>query len=167
MSPDDIPWGTTVLFDTNALIYAKRALSVQCRNLLTRCTTGEVKGFVTVIALAEFCHRRMMQEAQLLGLAGSNPARALAQNRVLLQRLSRYRREVENLLKGSLVVIDLTSADMIEALGLQTQFGLLTNDSLHLAAARRANIQHLVSSDPQFDSVPGLTRYAPTDIVIR
>jgi predicted nucleic acid-binding protein len=81
MSLDDIPNGGAVLLDANVVIYAKRGNSAQCRRLLVRCTGGEVRGFMAVIAVAEFCHRRMMQEAQSLGLAASNPARALGQDR--------------------------------------------------------------------------------------
>lgn len=164
MNPDEIPCGTLVLFDANALVYAKHGQSRQCRNALRRCADGELRGCVTVIALAEFCHRRMMQEAQMLGLAGSNPARSLAQDRLLIQNLKLYRREVEQLCSGGLTVIETTSVDLLEGLSIQARFGLLTNDSLHIAAARRHGIQVLISSDPHLDSVPGFTRYAPSDL---
>ena len=40
----------------------------------------EIIGVLSTIVVAEFCHRRMMQEAQSRGLAAANPAKALAQN---------------------------------------------------------------------------------------
>jgi predicted nucleic acid-binding protein len=82
MSLDAIPAGARVLIDANILIYAKRAISKQSRKLLERCAQQEVSGVLTTIVVAEFCHRRMMQEAQSRGLSGSNPAKALAQNPV-------------------------------------------------------------------------------------
>ena len=74
MSLDSIPAGSAVLLDANILIYARRGMSEQCRRLVARCATGEIHGAITTIAVAEFCHRRMMQEAQSLGLAAANPA---------------------------------------------------------------------------------------------
>jgi predicted nucleic acid-binding protein len=71
MSLDAIPADARVLVDANILIYAKRGMSAQCRRLLERCTKRQVIGLLTTIAVAEFCHCRMMQEAQSRGLSGS------------------------------------------------------------------------------------------------
>jgi predicted nucleic acid-binding protein len=165
MSLDDIPNGGAVLLDANVVIHAKRGDSAQCRRLLARCAAGEVRGFVAVVAAAEFCHRRMMQEAQSLGLASSNPARALGQDRALLARLSQYRRDVEDLLSGDLTAISLETEDLLMALELQRQHGLMTNDSLQAAAAIRAGVSLIASSDPHFDQIPAMTVFKPTDIV--
>jgi predicted nucleic acid-binding protein len=165
MTLDDIPSGTVVLLDANILIYARRGASVQCQRLLARCAAREIRGCLTTIAVAEFCHRRMMQEAQSLGLAGSNPAKALSQNPALLGQLSQYRRDVEDLLAGDLTLLSLDAADLGSALELQRQHRLLTNDSLHLAAALRANIPAFATNDPGFDLVPSLILYKPDDVV--
>jgi predicted nucleic acid-binding protein len=165
ISLDDIPNGAAVLLDANVIIYAKHGASAQCRGLLTRCAAREVRGFIAVNAVAEFCHRRMMQEAQSLGLAASNPARALGQDRALLFRLSQYRSDVEDLLSGDLTVLSLESGDFSKAMVLQRQHGLMTNDSLQIAAALRAGISLIASSDPHFDQLPAITVYNPTDIV--
>jgi len=50
MSLNDIPDGGSVLLDANIVIYAKRGESAQCRRLLERCASGDVHGFVAVIA---------------------------------------------------------------------------------------------------------------------
>jgi len=165
MSLDDIPKDGAVLLDANVVIYAKRGDSAQCRRLLARCAEGEVRGFIAVIAAAEFCHRRMMQEAQSLGLAASNPARALGHDRSLLAQLSQYRQEVEDLLSGDLTLISLEPEDLLKALELQRQNGLMTNDSLQIAAASRAGVSLIASSDPHFDQIPAMTVFKPTDII--
>jgi len=59
----------------------------------------------TTVALAEFCHRRMMQEAQSRGLSGSNPAKAMSQNPALVRQLIQYRQEAEDLLSGELSIL--------------------------------------------------------------
>jgi predicted nucleic acid-binding protein len=71
MTLDDIPASSDILLDANILIYSRRSASAQCQRLLARCAAREIRGFLTTIAVAEFCHRRMMQEAQSLGLAVS------------------------------------------------------------------------------------------------
>jgi len=71
MSLDATPAGARALIDANILIYAKRGMSAQYRRLLERCAERQVIGLLTTIAVAEFCHRRMMQEAQTRGLSGS------------------------------------------------------------------------------------------------
>ena len=105
-----------------------------------------------------------MQEAQSLGLAASNPAKALSQNTALLEQLSQYRRDVADLLAGDLTILSLEAADLTLALQLQQQHCLLTNDSLHLAAALRANVLALATNDPGFDLVPTVTLYKPGDL---
>lgn len=85
MSLDTIPAGARVLIDANILIYAKRAMSVQCRRLLERCARHEVNAVLTTIVVAEFCHRRMMQESQSRGLSGANPATKLPSPRQCCQ----------------------------------------------------------------------------------
>lgn len=105
-----------------------------------------------------------MQEAQSLGLAASNPAKALSQNPALIRQLSHYARDVEDVLSGELAVLSIEPADLIAALDCQRQHGLLTNDSLLLTAARRAGVNQLATSDPNFDAVPGLTVFKPDDV---
>jgi len=164
MSLDAIPVGARVLIDANILVYAKRAMSAQCRRLLERCAQHEVTGVLTTVVVAEFCHRRMMQEAQSRGLTGSNPAKALAQNPALVCQLTQYRQEVEDLLSDDLLLLAVESADFTKATELQHTHGLLTNDSLNLAVALRSGINLLATADPQFDSTPALTVFKPDDV---
>lgn len=164
MSLDAIPAGARVLIDANLLIYARRGMSAQCRCLLERCARREVGGVLTTLVLAEFCHRRMMQEAQSRGLAASNPAKALALNPDLVRQLTQYRQELEDLLVGDLRLLTVESADFTQAAELQRAHGLLTNDSLSLAAALRNGIDLLATADPQFDSIPCLTVFKPSDL---
>src|SRR5437016_14211771 len=110
MTLADVPAGAAVLIDANLLIYARRGMSAQCRLLLERCSTNEITGVVTAIAMAEFCHRRMMQEAQSRGLTGSNPAKTLGQNTSLVRQLTHYAQEVEDLLAGQLTVLSISAA---------------------------------------------------------
>lgn len=164
MSLDDLPAGACVLLDANIVIYAQRGASAQCRRLLERCAGGDLDGCLTTLGVAEFCHRRMMQEAQSLGLAGPNPAKALSQNPGLLRQLSQYRLEVEDLLAGELRILPVEPVDFPTALKLQSQHALLTNDSLLVAVALRLGLQYLATADQRFPVLPGLTVCQPDDL---
>ncbi len=166
MNLDDIRNGTRVLIDANILIYAMRGASPQCRALLARCDSGAVEGWITTSVVAEFSHRRMIQEAQSLGLVTSNPARTLAEKPTLLRQLNHYQDEVRDLLSGGLQVESLRPDDFYLGLEFQRQFGLLTNDSLNLAVARRLGLTDLATADKGFDAAQGFIVYQPADIVI-
>jgi predicted nucleic acid-binding protein len=164
MTLDAIPAGAQVLADANVLIYARRGMSFQSRRLLERCARQEITGVLTTVAVAEFCHRRMMQEAQSRGLSGSNPSKALSHDRALVRQLTGYAQEVEDLLAGQFVLLAIEGADFAHALKLQREHGLLTNDSLHLAAGFRASVNLVATADPQFDQIPGIQIAKPDDL---
>jgi predicted nucleic acid-binding protein len=164
VSLDSIPSGARVLIDANILIYARLAMSAECRRLLGRCLSREIIGVVTSITLAEYCHRRMMQEAQLRGLSGANPARALAQNPGIVRALMDHRREVEDLLAGDMLIVSVESSDFAYALDLQRSHGLLTNDSLNLSCGLRVGTSDLATADRQFQAVPSIRVWTPGDL---
>lgn len=105
-----------------------------------------------------------MQEAQSRGLCGSNPATALAQNPALVRQLTQYHKEVDDLLSGDLLILPVEATDFSKAGELQRTHGLLTNDSLNVAAGLRIAVNLLATADPQFDSVPGITVFKPDDL---
>jgi predicted nucleic acid-binding protein len=54
--------------------------------------------------------------------------------------------------------------DILEALNIQREFGLLTNDALLLAVARRLNCSAIATADAAFQSVTGFAIYVPEDV---
>src|ERR1022692_295836 len=164
MNLQDIVNGSTVLIDTNVLLYARNRRSPQCRQLLLRCEQGAVNGAVTLPTLAEFSQRCMVQEAQGYRLVGSNPAPPPSERPELVRQLNAYAESVRDLLDSSLIVAEWHASDVLVALELQKQYGLLTNDSLNLAIARRHGIKDLVTADKSFDNVQGLIVYKPDDV---
>jgi predicted nucleic acid-binding protein len=166
MNLNDITNGSTVFIDTNVLIYARRGQSVQCRQLLSRCNARAVNGVISGLVVVEFCHRRMMQEAQASGRAASNPARALAQKPEIVRQFSVYADDVRALLGGELALTEAEKTDFAVALELQRQFGLLTIDSVNLAVARRLGINEIATADSNFDHIQGLIVSKPDDLVL-
>ena len=164
MTLDDIQDGSRILVDANIIIYMLGRQSSQCRSLLARCDSGAIQGWITTTIAAEVCHRRMMQEAQSMGLAGSNPARALSQNKTLIQQLSQYANETRDLIGGGLEMETVKVEDFYLALELQSQNGPLTIDSLNLAVARRLGIHGIATTDSNFNNIQGLIVYKPSDL---
>jgi len=165
MNLADIRSEAVVFIDTNILIYAGQGLSRQCRQLLDRIDGRAVRGVCSTVVVAELCHRGMINEARAKGLiAYSNPAKALSQRREVVRQLSEYGEIVRDILGGELTVEPIQATDFLVALELQKQHGLLTNDSLNLAAAKRLGIQEIATADANFDNVQGLIVYKPEDI---
>jgi predicted nucleic acid-binding protein len=42
--------------------------------------------------------------------------------------------------------------------------GLLTNDSIIVAAMREYGVSRIATNDSQFDTVPGISVFSPTDV---
>jgi predicted nucleic acid-binding protein len=166
MNLDEVPDGSRVFVDANIIIYMLGRKSAQSRAFLSRCDAGAVEGFISTLVAGEVGHRRMMMEAQSKQLIGANPARALAQKREAIRHLSAYADELRNLLGGGLAVEAVRPEDFFAALELQKQHGLLTNDGLNLAVARRLGVNELATADANFDGVEGLLVYKPSDLVM-
>ena len=164
MNLDDVPHGSRVFIDANIIIYMLAGKSSQCRSFLWRCERSSIEGWISTLVVAEVAHRRMMQEAQSRQLTGSNPARGLSQRPELVRQLSVYADEVRNLLGGGLSVETVHSEDFFVALELQNQYGLLTNDSLNLAVARRLALNEIATADANFDQIGGIAVYKPEDL---
>jgi predicted nucleic acid-binding protein len=58
----------------------------------------------------------------------------------------------------------LGTPDVLEAMRIQREAGLLTNDALLLAAARRLNCEAVASADRAVAQAPGFEVFAPADI---
>ena len=159
-----VPAGVRILVDANILLYALARQSEQCRAFLGRCASGEVEGWVTTTVVAEVGHRRMMMEAQAAGLVRAHPAKELGRKPEAVRKLTVSAEEVRALLGGGLRVEPVLPGDFLPALELQQSHGLLTNDSLNLAAARRLGLKNVATADPQFDRIPGLSLYRPEDV---
>ena len=107
----------------------------------------------------------MTQEAQQRGLTGGNPSRLLAAKPELVRQLSVYAQDVRDLLDGGLTVETVRPEDFLVALEIQEQHGLLTNDALNLAVAKRLGIHEIATADKSFDEVQGVIVYRPEDLL--
>lgn len=167
MTDAEIADGSRCVFDANVLIYAEEGHSQRARDLLDRCVRRAVTGIVPFAALLEVCHKFMLIEARARNqISGSNPARKLAARPEVVKTLHAYQAKLDTLLDMGMRIEEHPIADYTRALELQSAYGLLTIDSVILAAALRVGADHLVTTDTAFRGVEGLQVVIIDDVVI-
>jgi predicted nucleic acid-binding protein len=146
-------------------INALNQTSRQCMRLLDRCVREKVFGITTIEAVNEVCHRLMLLEAVGTGVIAKHAASLLKRKREAVKKLRRYWELTETILGDlNLAIIPLDEQRVRRAHEIRTQCGLLTNDSLLVAAAREYGIGCIASHDSDFDDIDGITVYKPRDI---
>ncbi|MGA2533154.1 MAG: type II toxin-antitoxin system VapC family toxin [Candidatus Aminicenantales bacterium] len=159
-----IPAGAWVVIDTNILVYASQQQSPECKDLLRRCVSGELQGVVPVPMVAELVHTLMLIEARENNwIERANAARALAERPDLVRRLVRYEIQMREFFGIGLKIEPVGAVDILEAMRIQKEAGLLTNDALLLAVARRLNCEAVASADKAIAQAPGFSVFAPAD----
>ena len=165
MNLNEIKKSDIVLLDANVLVYGVLHKSVQCSKLLRRCAERDVIGVVGLQQLAEVMHRLMMVEARDNGWTTvGNPAKSLSERPDRVRLMNRYSDIVRGLLASGFRFESLMAEDFPDALRLQREYGLLTNDALFIAIADRLRIQAVASADKIFKQVQGVILYLPDDL---
>ncbi|MBP9121863.1 MAG: type II toxin-antitoxin system VapC family toxin [Ignavibacteriaceae bacterium] len=156
----------SIILDANILLYGIQRKSKQCVELISRIGGGELNCYITSHILAEVMHVLMIEEARSIGeITGGNPARKLSEKPGLVNSLYLYESVFEDILNLGMNIEVVEKQDLIEALAVQRKYGLLTNDSLIIAVAKRLRITSLVSADKVFAKVRSITLYSPDDII--
>lgn len=164
MTLTDLPAGTDVFVDANIFIYAFGGQSAECKNLLARCASEDVFGITTFEVINEVTHRLMIADAFSRGLINKSNANTLKQNRAAVRQLIWYWQETARIFDLNVLILDTNNQRLYLAQNLRTFHGLLTNDSLIIAAMHEYGVTSLASRDNDFDHIPILTVYKPTDI---
>jgi predicted nucleic acid-binding protein len=165
MTLAQLPEGEWVVIDTNILVYANQGQSADCIEFLRHCASGAVQGIVPMPMVAELVHALMLIEARENNwIERQYPARALAARPDLIRRLVRYEVQVREFFGIGLRIEPALAADVLEAMRIQRDAGLLTNDALLLAVALRLNCRAIASADKTIAAVPGFTVYSPSDV---
>jgi len=160
----DLAGGSRVLVDANVFVYAVNRTSPQCAEFLERCGREELHGVTTFEALAEMTHRLMLEEALATCVIERATAEHLRHAHESISQLSEYWTSIARFLDMNLIRLELDERRFRRAQLMRERHGLLTNDSLILAAAESYGITNLATRDNDFDDVPWLTVYKPGDI---
>ena len=166
MSLEKIPPGSLCVVDTNVLLHAEHGTSQEARRLLARVREGELRAVLPQPVWQELTHKLMIAEARGAGLAlGANAARRLSARPELVRRLGTYREKVQALVRLGVGFEPCGREDVLDAaFALQRRYGLLTNDSVLLAASLRLKADALATADEAFSTVTEIGVYRPSDV---
>jgi len=165
MTFDDIGAGLAIFVDANILLYyftGHPVYGTACERLLDRIANREVEGHTSAQVLGEVVHRLMTIEACIrFGWLSKGIASRLRKHPAEVQQLTRSTQAIDEVTLIGLEVWPIFKKDVSLAVDVSRQTGLLYSDALLVAVMRDHGLTHLASNDPDFDRVPGLTRYAP------
>ncbi len=164
-----IPAGSDLLIDANVFVYGLTAKSAQCKALLDRCSKEEVTGITLFEVLHEATHKFMLAEATQKGVFAGKPERGakyLAKHPEDVKLLADYWTNAQRLLALNLLFLPTDQNVVNKAQGERVAAGLLTNDSIIVAAMREYGISRIATNDALFDTVAGISVFSPTDVVV-
>ena len=90
--------------------------------------------------------------------------RYLSEHPEVVRRLTSYWANTQRLLDLNLLFVPLEINIVTGAQPERVNAGLLTNDSMIVAAMREYGISRIATNDRQFDAIAGITVFSPTDI---
>lgn len=160
-----LPVGREVLLDANVIAYALQGRSRQCEDLLRRSSRGEISAFTTTEVLSDVCHRLMLTEALARGLVARANASNLKGKPHVIRQLDDYWKRLSSFTGQPIAILPLDEFRFARAQPVRRDYGLMTNDSLLLAAADVYGIDSLATNDTDFETVPWIEIYRPTDLV--
>ncbi|MBI2179304.1 MAG: PIN domain-containing protein [Deltaproteobacteria bacterium] len=161
---ENLPAGTRLFLDANIFVYAFLGHSNQCRELLGRCATEQVLGITTLDVVNEVTHRMMLAEALGRGVIKRDSVRDLRGKWREVAKLTEYWAQTSAIFGLNILVLTTDEARLHRAQNIRARHGLLTIDSLIVAAMEEFGIHSLATRDNDFDHVSELTVYKPTDI---
>jgi predicted nucleic acid-binding protein len=163
---DTVPTGSNLLIDANIFVYGLTNASAQCQTLLARCSSEEVYGITLFEVIHEAAHRFMIGEARAKGLftATEKGAKYLANHPEEVKLLTAYWVNTQRLLALNLVYLPMEEKIVKEAQPERVNAGLLTNDSIIVAAMKEYGISQIATNDGGFDAVAGISVFSPMDI---
>src|SRR5438034_5885751 len=161
----DLPAGAPAFVDASVFIHhfePNALFGLTSSEFLERIENQEISGVTTTHIVSEVAHRLMTIEAmQTFGWKSAGIAVRLRNHPTEVQTLKRFRQAVQEIPRFGVQILTVDPAWLDAAADLSQQTGLLHNDALVVAAMRAHGLTNLASADPDFDRVPGITRYAP------
>jgi predicted nucleic acid-binding protein len=159
-----VPNESNVLIDANIFVYGLTAKSAQCKTLLERCSREEITGITLFETVNNATHQFMKGEALQKGMCAVQAMRYLSQNPAQVRLLTDYWVNTQRLLALNLLFVPVEVGIVTGAQTERANAGLLTNDSIIVAAMREYGISNVATNDRQFDAVAGITVFSPTDV---
>ena len=161
----DLPAGATVFLDASVFIHhfePNVLYGPAATEFLERIENQEISGITATHILSEVAHRLMTLEAmQAFGWKSAGIALRLRNHPTQVKTLKRFRQAIQEIPLFGVRILTIDPTWLDPAAEISQQTGLLHNDALLIAVMRVHGLTNLASADPDFDRVPGITRYGP------
>ena len=131
-----MPAGSDVLIDANVLVYGLTAKSTQCKALLERCSLEEITGITLIETVNNATHQFMKAEALERRFCSGQAMKYLSTHPEKVKLLTGYWANTQRLLALNLLFLPLELDIVKAAQPERVTAGLLTNDSILVAAMR-------------------------------
>jgi len=161
---ENLPAGTRLFLDANIFVYAFLGHSNECQGLLGRCATEQVLGITTLDVVNEVTHRMMLAEGVGKGVIKRERVRDLRGKWREVAKLTEYWTQTSAIFGLNILVLTTDEARLHVAQTIRVRHGLLTNDSLIVAAMEEFGIDSQATRDNDFDQISELIVYKPSDI---
>jgi predicted nucleic acid-binding protein len=140
----DLPAQAAVMLDANIVVYAlvpQTRFHDACARLLERGARRELTLHLVVHAAADILHRAMVLELLAQGMLqyATDAVNYLKRHPQTIQELSRYKTVLRDLRSARVNILPLSYQDLHASRQYRESHGLMTNDSLIVIDAPRAN----------------------------
>ena len=139
--------------------------SKSCTKFLNKIDRGRINGFTSITVLNELLHKLVLAEiADKQGLKLLDVINLIKKTPDILKDLEVYEiiERVETL--DNLVIYNINTEHFIIARKFMKQYGLLSNDALHVAVMKTHGIENIASNDLDFERVRWVKLYKPSKI---
>jgi len=126
--------------------------------------TEKVLGITTLDVVNEVTHRMMLAEGVGKGVIKRERVRDLRGKWREVAKLTEYWTQTSAIFGLNILVLTTDEARLHVAQTIRVRHGLLTNDSLIVAAMEEFGIDSLATRDNDFDHISELIVYKPSDI---
>ncbi len=106
----------------------------------------------------------MKAEAMQKGHCVGQAMKYLSQHPEVVRQLTDYWTNTQRLLALNLLFVPVETKIVTDAQPERVNAGLLTNDSIIVAAMRDYGVSSIATNDQLFDTVAGINVFSPTDI---
>lgn len=164
---EELSIGDEVFIDANIFLYDILGLEKwvdSCKDFLKRIEYCELQGYTSPVVLGEVLHKLIISEAiEKFGIDPKSVIIYLKNNPDQVKKLKKYKKIIKKVNDLPLEILSLSKSTFIKSSEFIAEFGLLTNDTLHLAVMKENNLVRIASNDLDFERVDWIYLYKPKD----
>ncbi len=133
----------------------------ECMDFLERVKDGGIRGFTSVIVLNEIFHRvAIAQVYKSFKIPLSKASLFLKENPDKFKSLGKPWEAIQNIVDiHNMVFLEVDRDIFRGGMEFSREYGLLSNDALHLAVMKEGNIDNLASNDKDFERIGWIKLY--------